>query len=238
MDHDGWFGYVYPKNLDKQELSKIGVPQTVNRLQAFIDPGGELYFNNVRINGILPRDDGAFSLWYLLGLLNSAALDYCFRLTAKPKDRDYFEANKQFIAPLPIPDIKPAAQKPVAALAKELAELHGKREQLIHQVRQRFATDLAPAKLIADQAPAASLPGKLRDFYTLEMKHLLDAMEDHAGTRLSPGKRETWQQYLSGPIESIQRTINQISDKQARLDELVFALYGLSAQQIATIKSF
>lgn len=112
MDHDGWYGFVYPKNLDKQELPKIGVPQTVDRLQAFIDPKGKLYFNNVRVNGILPREDGAFSLWYLLALLNSAALDYCFRLTAKPKDREYFEANKQFIAPLPIPNIKPTAQKP------------------------------------------------------------------------------------------------------------------------------
>ena len=232
---NAWWQFGRNQGLDKQELPKIGVPQTVNRLQAFIDPKGELYFNNVRINGILPRDDSAFSLWFILGLLNSSALDYFFRLTAKPKDREYFEANKQFIAPLPIPTLKPKDQKPVEAFAEKLTDLYGKREEQIAKVCRRITTDLAPRQLVPDSPLPPSLPGKLREFYTLEIQALLDALEEYAGAKLKPAQRETWEQYLSAPIATIQSLTNEILDNQTKLDEIVFQLYGLSPKQIDLI---
>jgi len=237
MDGEGWYGYVYPKNLDKQELPKIGVPQTVNRLQAFIDIRGELYFNNVRINGILPRADNAYSLWYLLGILNSQAADYAFRRTAKPKDRDYFEANKQFIAPLPIPAAKPPKQKPVASLAEKIADLFGQQRAISAKVCRRIATDLKPKELLATSPLPVPVPAKLREFHTHDMRSLLDLLGDFAGTKLSPSQRESWQQYLTPEIESIQTIANQINDLQVSLDNLVFDLYGLSESQIEIIKT-
>ena len=135
FDDDQWYRFGRLQNIDKQRLPKLGVPQTVNRLSAFNDLSGERYFNNVRVNGILPRQDGKFDLWFILALLNSNALDFFFRKTAKPKDRDYFEANKQFIAPLPIP--RAQSQKKLAALAKLLAQFA--LDPFEHRKRRRAA---------------------------------------------------------------------------------------------------
>ena len=61
---------------------------------------GDKYLNNVRVNGIFtPIEDG---LSYLLGVLNGAVADFVFRRIGKPKQGGWYEANKQFIAPLPL----------------------------------------------------------------------------------------------------------------------------------------
>ena len=94
-----WYRYVYPKNLDKQDAPKLIVAQTVPSLRVCFDEHGEFAVNNVRVNGILASDGE--DPWLLLGILNARVADFVFRRIAKPKDGRYFEANKQFIAPLP-----------------------------------------------------------------------------------------------------------------------------------------
>ena len=234
MDHDEWFGYVYPKNLDKQEMPKIGLPQTVNHLQAFIDPKGERYFNNVRVNGILPRSDKSYSLWYLLALLNSRALDYCFRKTAKPKDREYYEANKQFIAPLPIP--KARDQKPLAELAKKLADAHAGRLTAAAKVHRRFVTDLPPRQLLQTSPLPPSLTGRLHSFDETPLAEVIDDMEKLAQRRLKPAERTTWDEYLTKESAGLAKTKRAIADLQAQLNKQAYSLYGLTADEIKTIE--
>ena len=97
-------------------------------MRVFFDSEGQFYLNNVRVNGILT--DSAETGWFLLGVLNSRPVDFVFRRIAKPKDGGYFEANKQFIAPLPVPKADKKERKKVADLAKKLQKLRtGKREK-------------------------------------------------------------------------------------------------------------
>lgn len=101
MDREGWWAYVYPKSLGLHDRRKLGVAATVRRLEVALDADGRVHFHNVRVNGILPAQDGP-SLATLVVLLNSAPLDYVFRRTAAEHANGFFAANKQFIAPLPI----------------------------------------------------------------------------------------------------------------------------------------
>jgi N-6 DNA Methylase len=104
MDHEKWYGYVYPKNLDKQEVPKLIVPRLVARLQCYADPDGRDYCDNVDVGGIVPTEG---SLWYLTAILNSGVSNLLFSWLSKPFRGSYMSANKQFIAPLPIPDATP-----------------------------------------------------------------------------------------------------------------------------------
>ncbi|MDT8390162.1 MAG: Eco57I restriction-modification methylase domain-containing protein [Lentisphaeria bacterium] len=146
-DDDRWWAYNYPKNLDKQEIPKLFVAQTVPGMRVCYDCEGAFYFNNVRVNGIIPTDGG--DGWYLLGVLNAPVADNVFRQTAKPKDGGWFEANRQFIAPLPIPDATPEQRAEVGARAKELQELHTLRRDTIAKLDQRLhsrqTSPVAPA---------------------------------------------------------------------------------------------
>ena len=95
------------------------VAQLVPGLRLSFDETGRVYINNVRVNGILPKGDNG---WYLLSILNSPISNYIFKWRGKPKDNGYFEANKQFIAPLPIPTSDRKGRAALSALAKGMQE--------------------------------------------------------------------------------------------------------------------
>ncbi|MEP3672216.1 MAG: DNA methyltransferase, partial [Hyphomicrobiales bacterium] len=99
---DQWFRFGRSQNLDKQEFKKLIVAQTVPNLRVCFDVEGEFYINNVRVNAIAAKNQD--QLWFLLGVLNSKIVNFVFKRIAKVKDNNFYEANKQFIAPLPIPN--------------------------------------------------------------------------------------------------------------------------------------
>lgn len=127
FDCDAWYQFGRNQNIEKQDEPKLIVAQTVPAMRVCYDHEGAFCINNVRVNGILPTDgDG----WYLLGVLNAPVTDALFRWFGKPKDNDYFEANKQFIAPLPVPRASADDRAAVAALARALQEGTTERERL------------------------------------------------------------------------------------------------------------
>jgi hypothetical protein len=119
MDRDDrWWGYNYPKNLEKMSWPKLGIAQTVQRMEVFFDHRGECYFNNVRVGGIsVPQKQ---DMWFLLGILNADVVNFVFKRISKAKDNDYYEANKQFISPLPIPNPENSDKQLVAEKAEKL----------------------------------------------------------------------------------------------------------------------
>lgn len=139
----GWFAYTRPMNLHLQEKPKIGIPQTVLNLNGFFDSCGEFCFNNVRVGGILVADE--LTGWFLLGVINSPVPNWVFKRIARPKEGGYYEANKQFIAPLPIPDATPEQRMEIGTRARELQEIHTQRRDTIAKLHQRLhSTQTAP----------------------------------------------------------------------------------------------
>lgn len=145
MDKDeGWWAYNYPKNLDKQEFAKLLVPRLVKQLFCTIDADGDFYLDNVDVGSILVSDKG--DLPFLAGILNAPVANFIWRRISKPFQNDYRTANKQFIAPLPIPDADEEQKKQVAGLAETLQELHtAYRDEL-----QKLAKRLSAAQMTDD----------------------------------------------------------------------------------------
>ena len=137
FDDDKWYRMGRTQNLDKQEVPKLLVAQLVPGLRLAFDDQGKFYANNVRVNGIIPRGDNG---WYLLGVLNSPVSNYVFKWLGKPKDNGYFEANKQFIAPLPIPVADRTGRAGLSALAKGMQERRTRRVELRAQLDERLGS--------------------------------------------------------------------------------------------------
>lgn len=138
-DNDrNWFGYIYPKNLDKQEVPKLVVPRLVPSLRLAIDGTGRAYCDNVDVGGVVPAT--GFDLSYLAGILASPTSDLLFRWLSKPFRGDYLSANKQFIAPLPIPDADDADRAEVARIAESLQAGYTERLRLRGSLRDRLTT--------------------------------------------------------------------------------------------------
>ncbi len=117
-----WFGYVYPKNLDKQEVPKLLVPRLVARLGCYIDESRHFYCDNVDVGGVVPNRNE--DLWFIGGVLNAPVSATIFDWLSKPFRGDYKSANKQFIAPLPIPNASRSDRRGLSALAMRLQEAH------------------------------------------------------------------------------------------------------------------
>lgn len=151
-----WFRYTYPKNLARQHLAKILVAQLVPSLRLTFDHAGSVCLDNVRVNGILPKGDNG---WYLTGMLNAPVSNYIFKWLGKPKDNGYFEANKQFIAPLPIPKANSASRAGLTALAKALQQRSTDRMDLLAQLAELLSTTVrTPLPLEQILADVESIP--------------------------------------------------------------------------------
>jgi len=174
FDDDKWYRMGRTQNLDKQEVPKLLVAQLVPELRLSFDEHGRFYVNNVRVNGILPRNDNG---WFLLGVLNAPVSNYIFKWLGKPKDNGYYEANKQFIAPLPIPPSNRAGRAAIHALAK------GMQERRTEQVDLRARLDERLEAVARTRWPLERLLPEVR---------AIDAIEAGAPASLKPADRKQW----------------------------------------------
>ncbi len=122
FDDDAWYRFGRNQNLDKQHLAKLIVPRLVQTLFASFDEDGQFCLDNVDAGGIVVRD--AEEGYFLAGLLNADVLTWVFLRLSKPFQNGYYSANKQFIAPLPIPVVSDDVRKEIGDLAKTLQDQH------------------------------------------------------------------------------------------------------------------
>ncbi len=231
FDDDDWWRFGRHQAIDKQHLPKLLVPRLLLSLFAGLDLRGNICIDNVDVGGVLFRK--GWDAHYLLGVLNAQACNFAWRRQSKPFRGEYRSANKQFIAPLPIPKTKD--QKSVAKIARELARLHGQRLLMYRKVHRRFAVDLpANPPLLIDVLPP-TLPGKLQDFDSAPLAQLLRDMEKFAKRRFAPKERAQWDEYLTGATNNLATVKLAIADRIAELNERVNALYGLSADDVKLI---
>jgi hypothetical protein len=134
-------------------------------MRVCFDETASMYLNNVRVNGIAFSDSQ--DPWYLLGILNANVANFVFQRIAfvfqriafvfqriafvfqriafvfqriaKVKAGGFFEANKQFIAPLPIPPASAEDQSAVAAKARALQGAHTARRDTLALIERRLS---------------------------------------------------------------------------------------------------
>ncbi|MCK4393361.1 Eco57I restriction-modification methylase domain-containing protein, partial [Candidatus Bipolaricaulota bacterium] len=107
MRHPDWYGYVYPKSVSLFAKRKILTPSIALSASYALDTKGELYFVGSGGGGgggygIILQDDPQLAYEYVLGLLNSKALDFYLKQVSTPYAGGYYAYNRQYIEQLPI----------------------------------------------------------------------------------------------------------------------------------------
>lgn len=228
MDHDDWYGYVYPKNLAAHELRKLGVPRLCRRLRASLDDAGDVYFDNVDVNGILLTPDGP-SPFLLVLLLNSRLIDWIFRRHSVPFQNEYWSANRQFIAGLPVRAPEASAATTLETLGRRL---HGLASAIASE-RGNFAAWL---RATLGVAPGVALPGQrvLGRFELATADEVVRALA--AGRRrlgVDPRERDVRELIEREHRRSVDGLLPLISDLSAAEDEAdayVYELYEIPAR--------
>lgn len=224
MDADSWWAFGRHQSLGAHDTPKLGVAATVKRLEVACDPLGAIYFHNVRVNGILKAPNGP-SLWTLLVLLNSRLLDFYFRRLTVPLANNHFQANRQFIAPLPVrlPDASQAAQLDVLGRSLHTAEHE-------RSVERRGFLSWLGDEIGADPA---TLPGStvLSSYGQRTLTELLDVLRATANRlRIDPTARafrERLDRELTASLDRLGPMNEALSVGSAEADALVYELYEL-----------
>lgn len=131
-----WWAYNYPKNIEKQMKPRLLVAGTAPELRVSADFNGDSVQDDRRVFAISVTEQS--DLGFLLALLNSPVCGYIFKRIARPKSGGFFDIEKQFIAPLPIPDATPEERMEVGQHARELQDLHTLRRDTIAKLDQRL----------------------------------------------------------------------------------------------------
>ncbi len=110
-----------------------------------------------------------------MGIMNAPVANFVFKRIAKAKEGGYYEANKQFIAPLPIPNADEEQKKQVAKLAEKLQELHTAYRDELQKLEKRLSAAQMTDDTKTPQWIWATLPDEkqlkaLADAKVLEIK--------------------------------------------------------------------
>lgn len=223
MDIDGkWWGYGRHQNIDKQHLAKLMVARLVPSLQVAYDAAGELALDNVDVNGVFPEMDT--DPYYLLGVLNSKACNFYFTRISKPFRGGFLSANKQFIAPLPIPIADAKTQEDVVALVRKMIDI-GTRKQAMSSM----------AKELLVSQHGARITSKLKDLSQLGWNVFIEELEKQK-IRLSLDQSEDLQKWFHvkrGELAGLGATMGHIDEK---IDKKICELYGLTQKDVDAIE--
>jgi hypothetical protein len=136
FDDAEWYRFGRNQNIDKQHLPKILVPRLAVNLHCVSDDTGEMCLDNVDCGGVRLAEDR--HLGYVTAVLNGPVANYVWRRISKPFLSDYRSANKQFIAPLPVPAALRVDEQRVENLSQTLTTLHSDRRSASDALDRRL----------------------------------------------------------------------------------------------------
>jgi len=128
MRGDDWYAYIYPKNIDVMQTSKILVPDIADHASFALDEAGEYAFTSGY--GIILKSSVVESPKYILGLLNSKVLDFYLKNISTAMRGGFFRYFTQFIEQLPIRPInfsdpnEKAHHDRMVKLVEKMSSLH------------------------------------------------------------------------------------------------------------------
>jgi len=154
FDGVDWHQFGRNQSINRQDAVKLVVPRIVEHLKVSLDAHGSVCLDNVDVGGVIAHRD--VNPAYLLGNLNGPVANAVFRIIAKPFQNDYRAANKQFIAPLPIPDARDEDRVEVAKRACQLQGHWTRRRDLLQAAEGRLS--ILPRARHAPQWLWAHLP--------------------------------------------------------------------------------
>jgi hypothetical protein len=211
---ESWYRFSRSQSLERAGVRKFCAAGTVPSLRFTYDENGTFFLTGGRVDGVVPSNE--IDSWFLLGALNGPVCDFVFRRIGRIKQGGWYEANKQFIAPLPIPWGSPEARGDIAARAERLQESWTRRRHLLQEAGERLSVlararhpvrwlwpDLPALPQLTEQAPSGLRIGTDRRKWADER---LDEME-------------------AARIESLQAALDQGGRQEARFEGGELRLY-------------
>lgn len=166
---------------------------------------------------------------FLLGLLNSPVHWFLIQAMCPFVRGGYYEVRIYFIETLPIPKATNTQKQTIATLAEECQQLAESRYKLENQLR----------KLIPSLCPAnreAKLNNKLKSWWLLSFNDFQAEIKKQFKQAIPLADRAEWDELFNSNKTTIQSKSAQLAVKEQALNQAVYDLFGLDANEIALLE--
>lgn len=173
--------------------------------------------------------------YFLLGLLNSSAMWIVISSICTFVRGHFYELRSIKMETLPIPNATEVQKAQIAELAQACQSLTEQRYAIEQKVAHRMVSNLCPAD------KTAKLTQKAQAWWTLEFTSLQNELKKSFGLKASdkliPLKdQDEWEDYVNSNRQQIAQLNQQISEKEAAMNQAVYALFGLSEGEVGMVE--
>ncbi len=186
--------------------------------------------------------DSNYTLKYLFTILNSKLIKQ-YWMSKYNDNKDLFPKIKGFqLKQLPIKKISLQAQQPFIEKAEQMLSLSKEFQLLGHKfqrnIQREFFSNPRGLNPLEDlENPLENtLPKKLQDWYLLSYAEFLKELEKKK-VKLSLSQKAEWEDYFTQEAAKVLALKNKIDTTDKAIDKMVYALYGLTDEEIAVVEN-
>lgn len=210
-------GQSSPKKAEDFEIpEKIVLQRIAKKLTACLDTNQ--YFAHSSVVIIKPTEK--FAIRYILAILNSKFIDSWLR--AKSSN---ISLNVGTLKHIPIPQATEEQQTELSVLVNRMLSLN----KDLQSKRARFL------RRLQDNLPDIKLTGTLETFDTLDFAGFVAELKKQK-IKLSLVQQDEWEEYFAQYKSALNDLSAQISATDRGIDSRVYALYGLTEDEIKVIE--
>ena len=169
--------------------------------------------------------DTTFSIKYLLCLLNSKLLNYFHQMIFSDSRTTFPIMKSGSIEQLPIKKLPIHSQQPYIEKADQILSLNKDLQEQSQKFQRALEREFA----------LDSLPKKLQDWYLLSYGEFIKELEKKK-VKLSLSQKGEWEDYFLQESKKALALKTDIDSTDKEIDAMVYALYGLTEEEIGIVE--
>jgi hypothetical protein len=221
---EGWFLYIYPKNLNYFHLPKIMTREISLGCNMTYDSEGT-YYHNTKVYSFLKKPEFEVDDKFYLGILNSQLMWFFLKNTGSEYGGGYYVFKTNYLKPFPLPQISLNSNIIVDKVNNQLIN-----NRLLHEDLQKFQ------RTIQRKFELEELPKKLQDWYKLSYAEFIKELAKKK-VKLSLSQEAEWEDYFMQESKKALELKATIDATDKAIDSMVYELYGLTDDEIAIVEN-
>lgn len=186
----------------------------------------DFYLYNRSNIGIISKQDSYYDLLYILAVLNSKLIAYYFvKNTAKSVRKLFPKIILNDLRKFPFKKIEIEQQQPFIEKADQMLSLN----KSFQDISQKFV------RALERHFEIDRLPVRLQEWHTLSYNDFLKELSKKK-IRLSLAQEAEWEDYFREEKEKAAAIAQQIAATDREIDQMVYALYGLTDEEINIVE--
>ena len=168
--------------------------------------------------------------YFLFALLNSPAMRKLITIIAPQREDGLYELHKDLLESLPIPSVTGDQATKLGRWSHFTMEAEQDRNYLVKHVLAMVANELSP------DDPRKPTTDRLQNWYELDFDGFQEEIRLSYKADIPPDMMEEWSEHFYHEQGTYYQLFYRIEEVTQQIDEIVFRLFDLDEDDIATVK--